>query len=95
MSRWIIGLLLFASVPVSADTPNVGQVVVQSTIEKRWFVAYKTRLISCKVRRSCKDFTSGRYFIPVLQFKRSSELVEYVDDKGVFTDCMLRECRGF
>ena len=93
MSRWIIGLLLFVSAPISAGETNVGYVVTKSPVKDRWLVNYKGRQIDCVVRRSCDAFVVGRYFIPVLMFTRATELVDYLDDKGSLTECMLRECR--
>jgi len=93
MSRWIIGLLLFVSVPISADDTNVGYVVAKSRVNNHWLVSYKSRQIDCAMRRSCDAFVIGRAFMPALKFARSTELVEYVDDKGVFLDCMLHECQ--
>lgn len=94
MSKWLIGLLLFLPAPASADNEEkAGRILSKTTHGNHWFVSHGARLLQCETRRPCDSLVVGTWFMPAMNFTRSTELVEYFDEKGDLTDCMLRECR--
>ena len=77
-------------IPPAADA----QVLTQRT-DGRWIFQYQNRRISCQATAFCVDLRDGLYVVPGMQFRRGTEIIEYLTLDNQWNDCVLRKCSAY